>query len=186
MGVLIGRTSGFQRTTGREDENNYSGPQVGPLHIFTVTITPDAALTFDGPGNVLGYFSAFGYMQLNGQLTTVVGRDGFLRGPISHSSKMATPTPPPIEVKKSLTFYPGVDEWTTGDPLYGVTLSASWPEEFDFTASGTLNAPYTLDIYSGDVPEPSTWFQSILGLGLTGTILRKRRQRLSHSYGLSL
>ncbi|MBL8557044.1 MAG: NF038122 family metalloprotease [Phenylobacterium sp.] len=69
----------------------------------------------------------------------------------------------------------------TGDAVSGLDLAAmdaiGWNLNVD-----VLAAPYertTADIYLASVPEPSTWAVTILGFGLLGAAMRRRRTALA-------
>jgi hypothetical protein len=66
--------------------------------------------------------------------------------------------------------------------LNGAEIFTSLGQRIDFTST---NIPYKLDVVGGGtatignvggVPEPATWAMLMLGVGLTGAVLRRSRQ----------
>lgn len=90
-----------------------------------------------------------------------------------------------------LGFANGTSKTYLGGELFGQAynqgLSTSGRVNFDmggqsgiasilFTNGGSNCDPFFLDSFAGAVPEPGTWSMMILGLGLTGASLRRRRK----------
>jgi hypothetical protein len=112
---------------------------------------------------------------IGGEAVTLSGYDG--------ADNKAFPTSPILVTSAGIGFstasgFYNVYEFFTGvNPIYdcGALYCIEGPNPSGVTAQNISAAPNLSITISGGVPEPATWGLMILGFGVLGTVLRRRR-----------
>lgn len=179
LGTLL--TSGADWESAQTFTTDLTAGQTYYLHVVANNWGGPGDMAAGNPDALLGSFSLSdsGFTFANGLQTLDTDTADWRASPnttvqnLGDVTTWAAPTSAPVAFGANGT---NIWEAVNGAPISGINSSAQWIWSSSDPAGEAFFSTTITDPPVGGVPEPATWALSIVGFGLTGAALRRRRQ----------